>query len=194
MGKFITEKNIFGNEIFYEDDSGKYRVCNIMQLEEQKQLEIQTPFFKSKLQPEPILLEIELQKNREVEMIYHNVNINENTFIFKNFYNFKEIKTGKTLPQVAKFFIGKDKKRYLEAFSTCRFGNQTIYYFVRKTKEAERDELGAVIDGAYKDIFLIGAYLYDPKADEEGLFPPLQLLYCTKVDFYDLKLASLDED
>lgn len=194
MEKFTTEKSLFGTEIFYHDDTGKYRVCNIVHLEDQKELEIQTPFFESKTQKDPILLEISLQKNREVEMIYHNVNINENSFLFKNFYNFKEIKTGKTLPQISKYFIGTKKKRYLEAFSTCRFGSHSIYYFVRKTKEAERDDFGSIIKGAWKDVFLIGAYLYDPKAEDEDLFPVLQLLYCTQVDFYQLKLASLEQD
>lgn len=191
MNEFTTEKSLFGTEIFYTDDTGRYRICNIVHLEDQKQLEIQTPFFENKTQSEPILLEISLQKNREVEMIYHNVNIPENSFIFNGFYNFKEIKTGKTLPQISKNFIGK-KTRYKEAFSTCRFGTKTIYYFVRKKEDNLRDEYGNIVKDEFKDVFLIGAYLYDPTAEKEDLFPVLQLIYCSTLDFEEIKLASLE--
>lgn len=179
MATFSIEKDIFGQKIFFERKGKKYYIGNVMYLKDQEQLEITTPFYEHKAHKIPIFAEIELEMDRNTSIIYHQVNVEENTLLYKNIQDFNELKIGKTHPKIQRLMT--TKKKYNEVFTKCKSQNRTIYFFIRHLIEDEENEFGEIITGNKVDNILIGAYLYEPQHIDSEVFEPLKWIYNSKV-------------
>lgn len=179
MDKFSIEKNIFGQDVFFHKNNKAFKVCTLKYLQDQEEIEIRTPFFERKSHKIPVFVEVQFEMDRNSSIIYHEVNIPENTLLFKDIQDFNELKIGKTHPKIKRHLA--TKKRYDEIFTKCKSSGRTIYFFIRHLEEYKLDSMEYPIPDKPTDNILIGAYLYDPKAEEDNVFEPLTLIYCTKV-------------
>lgn len=187
MKKFSIESSFFGNEIYFHNSDGKHKVCNVLFLKDQEKIEISYPFVKKKDQDIPIIAEVSLEKDRNANIIYHEITGQESILNFNEIDAFKELKIGKT-PHKIKEILGKGDKRYLEVYSICKSKKRTFYFSVRLDKENKVNEFGDILPDDYVDFFAITVSLYDPKyiEEEHEVFVPLQMVYGIKVYLDDL--------
>lgn len=188
MKKFSINKTVFGDEVYFENSEGKFLVCTVLYLQDQKKLEITYPFIQKKDIDIPIIADVSLEKDRNAKIVYHEITGNSSILNFEDIDSFKGLKIGKT-PHKIKDVLGKGKKRYMEVYASCKSKNRTFYFSIRLDKENALNENKEILPDDYVDFFGITTSLYDPEyiEKEHEVFVPLQMIYGVKVYLNDIK-------